>query len=346
MPSPSDPFDQFGSAEPFNPSGATGTQASVNPRGDRPLSPTEVAQVLELASAATSADGVAPLSEDVLLQIRHGSTPPAGDLVLYPGGPSPGDRPLAGYAHLNAPGEDAPDYAGQDGDITAELVIHPSHRRQGYGGQLLANVLMMTHDHGVRIWAHGDLPGSAALASHFKLSRIRALFQLRMPLAKVPETDPVFPAGVTVRTFVPGEDEAAWLGLNHRAFAHHPEQGSWTIKDLRLREEEPWFDPNGFFLAERDGRIIGFHWTKVHQPDDGSEPIGEVYVVGVDPGQQGGGLGRALTQTGLAHLRRLGLKDVLLYVDEDNTAAVNMYTALGFGRWSTDVMYRYAGARR
>jgi mycothiol synthase len=376
MPSPSDPFDQFSSAEPSGssgpfgsagpgremtdmemrllgmtgPPGASGTKASVD-TGNRPLSAARVAQVLALAAAAASADGVAPLSEDVLLQVRHGSSPPARDLVLYADGPSPRDRYPAGYAHM-----DAPDYAGRSGDITAELVIHPAHRRQGYGGQLLANVLMVAHDHGVRIWAHGDLPGTAALAWHFKLTRIRALFQLRMPLAKVPETDPVFPAGVTVRTFVPGEDEAAWLGLNHRAFAHHPEQGSWTIKDLRLREEEPWFDPNGFFLAERDGRVIGFHWTKVHQPDDGTAPsegtqpdegtgpIGEVYVVGVDPGQQGGGLGRALTQTGLAHLRRLGLKDVLLYVDEDNTAAVNMYTALGFGRWSTDVMYRYPGS--
>jgi mycothiol synthase len=302
------------------------------------LSPGEVAQVLELASAAASADGVAPLSEDALLQVTHGSTPPARDLVLYAGGASPGRRQLVGYAHL-----DAPDYAGQDGDITAELVIHPAHRRQGYGSSLLGDVLGRADGHGVRVWAHGDLPGSAALASKFQLTRIRALFQLRMPLAKVPETDPVFPPGVTVRTFVRGEDEAAWLGVNQRAFAHHPEQGSWTIKDLRLREEEPWFDPDGFFLAERDGRIAGFHWTKVHQPDDGSEPIGEVYVVGVDPGQQGGGLGRALTQTGLAYLRRLGLAEVMLYVDEDNTAAVQMYTALGFGRWSTDVMYRYPG---
>jgi mycothiol synthase len=304
-----------------------------------PLSPEAVAQVLELASAAASADGVAPLSEDALLQVRHGSTPPAADVVLSAADRPGRDRATVGYAHL-----DAPDYAGQDGDITAELVIHPAYRRQGYGSSLLANVLALADGHGVRVWAHGDLPGSAALAWKFKLARIRALFQLRMPLAEVPEADPVFPAGVTVRTFVPGADEEEWLGVNQRAFAHHPEQGSWTIKDLRLREEEPWFDPNGFFLAERDGRIVGFHWTKVHQPDDGSAPIGEVYVVGVDPGQQGGGLGRALTQTGLAHLRRLGLAEVMLYVDEDNTAAVKMYTALGFGRWSTDVMYRHPGS--
>ena len=302
-----------------------------------PFSPAGVAEVLALASAAASADGVAPLSEDVLLQVRHGTTPPARDVAVTAGG-SPGDQPVVGYAHL-----DAPDYAGQDGDITAELVIHPARRRQGYGSSLLADVLTLADGHGVRLWAHGDLPGSAALARSFRLTRIRALFQLRMPLAGVPDAAPVFPDGVTVRAFVPGADEEEWLGVNQRAFAHHPEQGSWTVKDLRLREEEPWFDPDGFFLAERGGRIVGFHWTKVHQPGDGAAPIGEVYVVGVDPGQQGGGLGRALTQMGLVHLRRLGLAEVMLYVDEDNTAAVTMYTALGFGRWSTDVMYRHPG---
>jgi mycothiol synthase len=314
------------------------TDRSGTSTSSGPLSPSGVAAVLELAAAAASADGVAPLSEDVLLQVRHGSSPPARDLLVNADGQEVPDRSTVGYAHL-----DAPDYAGQDGDITAELVIHPADRRQGYGSLLLASVLELADGHGVRVWAHGDLPGSAALARKFKLTRIRALFQLRMPLADVPDADPVFPESVTVRTFVPGADEEEWLGVNQRSFAHHPEQGSWTIKDLRLREEEPWFDPDGFFLAERDGRIVGFHWTKVHQPDDGSAPIGEVYVVGVDPGQQGGGLGRALTQTGLAHLRRLGLAEVMLYVDEDNTAAVKMYTALGFGRWSTDVMYRRPG---
>jgi len=306
-----------------------------------PLSPAGAAQVLALVSAAAGADGVEPLSEDVLLQVRHGSAEPARDLTMTAGGRQLADQTLVGYAHL-----DAPDYAAQGGDITAELVVHPAHRRQGYGAALLSGVLARANGHGVRLWAHGDLPGAAALARRTGLTRIRALFQLRMSLAGVPVGDPVFPPGVKIRTFVPGEDEAAWLGVNQRAFAHHPEQGSWTIKDLRLREAEPWFDPDGFFLAERDGRLVGFHWTKVHRPDDGTAPIGEVYVVGVDPGQQGGGLGRALTLTGLAYLRDRDLADVLLYVDEDNTAAVRMYTALGFNRWSADVMYRWDAGKR
>ena len=292
-----------------------------------PLSPELADEVQQLAAAAASADGVVPLSEDVLLQVRHGSGAQARDLAL-----TSGDGTLAGYAHLDAPDEEA-----RGGDASGELVVHPRYRRRGYGTALSSALL--AGGTGIRLWAHGELPGAVGLAKAAGFARFRALWQMRMPLTAVPAGDPVVPPGVTLRTFRPGSDEEAWLAVNHRAFAHHPEQGAWTMSDLRLREAEPWFDPAGFFLAERNGKLAGFHWTKVHS--DGGAPIGEVYVVGVDPGQQGGGLGRALTLAGLAYLRRLGLADVMLYVDEDNTAAVRMYTALGFSRWSTDAMYRH-----
>jgi mycothiol synthase len=322
-----------------------------------PLSAAEAAGVLELADAARQSDGVEPLSEQALLQVRHGSEEGARDLVLLLA-----DDTVAGYAHLDPASE-------ASGDMSGELTVHPAHRRRGYGTALVSALAAGTAGHVIRLWAHGDLPAAAALAAATGFTRFRALWQMRMSLAGPEIATPVLPTGITVRTFRPGQDEQAWLRVNRRAFAHHPEQGSWSLADLELREEEPWFDPAGFFLAERDGELAGFHWTKVqhfpvgtnqpdfpvgtNQPDfpagtnqpaaeSGGSPIGEVYIVGVDPAAQGGGLGRALTLIGLAYLQRRGLDQVMLYVDEENTAAVRMYSALGFARWSTDVMYRRA----
>jgi mycothiol synthase len=294
------------------------------------LSRAAVGQVLSLADAAHASDGVAPLSEDARYTVTGGGKGVRHLSLTLP------DGTVIGYAQLVPAQAGAP-----DDDGSGELLVSPAYRRRGFGSALAAELVGLATGRRVRVWAHGDLPAAAALAASVGFTRVRALWRLRLNLKDATIPDPVFPAGVTVRTFEPGADEAAWLAVNGRAFAHHPEQGSWTSDDLRLREEEAWFDPGGFFLAERDGRLAGFHWTKVHPDgDENGEPIGEVYVVGVDPDQQGGGLGRALTVAGLAYLRDRGLGSVMLYVDEDNIAAVHMYMALGFTRWSADAMYQ------
>jgi mycothiol synthase len=283
-----------------------------------------VAAVLALAGDAGAADGVAPLSEHVLLHLRYeGTAPGRGRDVLVTV-----DDEVAGYAYLDEPGE----------ELSGELVIAPARRRRGLGRALVGELAARTRGRTLRLWAHGDLPAAAGLAAAAGFERTRALWQMRRPLSD-PLDRPELPAGSTLRTFVPGQDEDAWLSLNGRAFAKHPEQGAWTRHDLELREREPWFDPAGFFVAERNGVMAGFHWTKVHEPQGKDGRHGEVYVVGVDPGEQGTGLGRALTLAGLHHLRGLGLDQAMLYVDEDNTPAIRLYTALGFTRVRTDAMY-------
>jgi mycothiol synthase len=287
--------------------------------------------VLRLVAAATDEDRVRPLSEHVLLHLRYGGDPEARNLLLTESGT------LAGYAHLDP----TDPVEGPSG----ELVVHPAHRNHGLGRALTAALLAEAGPRPLRLWAHGDLPAATALARTAGFERVRALWKMRRPLAASLAT-PEVAAGITVRTFRAGRDEDAWIAINRKAFEDHPEQGAWTRADLDLREREPWFDPDGFFLAERDGRLVGFHWTKVHgsQPgaaEHGHEAIGEVYVVGVDPGERGTGLGRALTLTGLRYLRSRGLPEVMLYVDEANTAAIRLYESLGFAHWATDVMFRH-----
>ncbi|MFC0037081.1 mycothiol synthase [Actinomadura rayongensis] len=281
----------------------------------RALRADEIPVATALLDAAAETDGTVPLSEQARLALHHRA---AGRVLTV------GDEIVA-YAHLET---------GADG-ASAEFAVHPWHRRRGHGRALL-DVLVADAEGALRVWAHGDLPAAAGLARSAGLERVRALFQLRRPAAD-PLPDVRLAEGVNVRTFVPGQDEDAWLAVNARAFAHHPEQGAWTRDDLLQREAEDWFDPAGFFLAERDGALVGFHWTKIH-PDG----LGEVYVVGVDPSAQGLGLGRALTLTGLHHLRDAGVPAILLYVDESNTAAVRLYESLAFTPHTTDVMYASA----
>jgi mycothiol synthase len=178
-------------------------------------------------------------------------------------------------------------------------------------------------------WIHG-LPEAAGpdevpLLAGFRLGR--ELLEMRVALPLPPAV--VGRAQVVpLRSFRPGQDEEAWLGVNNRAFAEHPEQGAWDLPTLLDREAREWFDPADFLLTELDGRLAAFCWTKVHR--DHWPPMGEIYVIAVDPDFAGRGLGRSLTVAGLEHLAGLDLGIGMLYVDAANEAAVALYRSLGF----------------
>jgi mycothiol synthase len=283
----------------------------------------DVARVRALADQVEAATGIVPLGDDAWT----GMHALAGrDRGLF-------DDSGDAYAHLAR---------HHEGEWSIELVARPGAHVDL--DALLADALAVIADEGgghVTYWVHGieSDPGADARATRAGFVAERDLLQMRVPL---PLADAArWPEGTTVRTFRVGEDEAAWVPVNNRAFAGHPEQGAWTVEMLEAREQEDWFDPEGFVLAFDADGLAGFCWTKVHPPQPPREPeaLGEIYVIGADPSRHGRGYGRALTTEGLASLAARGITVGMLYVDADNEAAVGLYRALGFVVHRTDRAY-------
>ncbi|MGH3346554.1 MAG: mycothiol synthase [Nocardioides sp.] len=264
--------------------------------------------IADVAAESEAADGAAPIDEATWLTLRNR----ADDVESW--------ATDDGFALVTG------------GDLS--LSVRPGSRRRGVGESLLSRALA-AYDGSLRAWSHADHPAAGRLADRHGFERVRELWVMRRP-ADEPVGEVTVPEGVVIRGYRSG-DQAELLRVNAASFAHHPEQGAMSESDLAERMGEPWFDPGGLLVAIDGGRMLGFHWTKVHSP-----ALGEVYVVGVDPMAQGLGVGRALTRAGLSHLAGRGVSEVELYVESDNLAAIGLYRALGFTHdpRDTHAMYR------
>jgi len=288
----------------------------------RRMTPADVKVIAPLLEAAARIDGQRALSDHQWLELVQGGRPGFAAITAR----DDDGRPVA-YAQVSR-GNEA---------WELQLVVDPARRDDlaALGTQLLAAALdVIAADGGgpVYWWVSRATDAHAAVAASLGLSGSRVLHQMRRPL----------PTGIAydlaTRPFVVGQDEDAWLDVNNAAFEWHPEQGGWTRETLAAREAEPWFDPAGFLLHERGGRLAGFCWTKVHA--DQTPALGEIYVIAVHPDFHGAGLGPALTLAGLDHLAGKGITVGMLYVDGENTAALRMYGDLGFTVDHTDQAFR------
>lgn len=257
------------------------------------LSPDERLDVLDLLNRTETHIGHEAIDETRRRTVVHGW--PAEHWLQYDG------DMLVQYAMVN-------------GTDRAEVEMCGGH----VDGELLTQLLEL---HGIVEWW---TRGSQSLTHEpCKVVRTLHLMSVTLPVPTV-----AVPDGATLRNFEPGRDEAAWLAQNNAAFADHPEQGAWRTEDLSDRTSEPWFDPSGFLLLEIEGRLAASCWTKVHElhPDR----FGEIYIISVDPDFQGRNLGKVMVTQGLQVLRRKGVTDAVLFVDESNIAAKALYISLGF----------------
>ncbi len=279
-----------------------------------------------LLDRAAAADGHYGLNDEAWLDYVDGARPGFAAVLIT----ETGHDHLVAYGQVTKTG---------DGAWAVHTVIDPHHRFGAVGevGALLdASLDVIDHEGGgdVHYWVSHPTPANDELAERHGLHRGRDLLEMRVDLPLAERTD------IVTRPFELGRDEEAWVGVNNRAFASHPEQGGWTLEALRRRETEDWFYPPGFLLYEIDGVLAGFCWTKVHSDP---VPMGEIYVIAVDPDHAGRGLGRQLTVAGLQSLSDRGQRVGMLFVDSDNTTAVRLYEKLGF---RIDHVTRAYGATR
>ena len=139
---------------------------------------------------------------------------------------------------------------------------------------------------------------------------------------------PRWPADVTVRSYMSGDGERVHTLLDES-------YAGWD-RDYVERTHDDWlafmtahddFDPEMWFLAERDGSLVAcaLHWRAI---PNGS---GWVKDLVVRESERGRGLGKALLRHGFNAYRDRGAERVGLKVDADNpTGAPQLYERVGF----------------
>jgi mycothiol synthase len=283
-------------------------------------------QLPGLLQAATLIDGHEPLGEHKFLRLQRGGDLERAMLAFD-------DEQLAGYAHTVTYGE------GDERRSSCELVVHPSFRRRGLGRMLLSHAMVQAKAndaHRMDLWAYNDSTASGNVAAQFGFAPARRLLHLHRHMRSTP--DEAIVDGVIVRAFRPAHDQQAWLALNARVFADHPDQGQWTADDLAVRLAQPWFDAGDFLIAEREDVMVGFSWVKIEERANEGR-VGEIYVIGVTPEERGRGTGAMLLARSLRRMRERQVDVGAIYVDEANKQATTLYESMGFHHHHVDVCY-------
>ncbi len=293
----------------------------------RQLPAPDQASLHALVARAGAPSDDPPLPEPQLLAVTHPAEAPPGERVML----ARRGRELVGCAVLSP---------ARDGSTVLHLVVDPAARTPALDGALLRRAAQEAPAAvPLHLWVMQAGPADDARAAAEGFAPERDLLQMRVDL---PLADHVVAATrpLATRPFVPGRDEEPWVETNNRAFAGHPEQGGWSVAQLRERLAAGWVELDGFLVADDpDGPgLIGACWTKIHR--DRNPVVGEIYVIDVDPRHHGRGWGRSLTVAGLVHLAGRGITRGMLYTDASNMAAVALYRSLGFTVDHVDRSYR------
>jgi mycothiol synthase len=138
-------------------------------------------------------------------------------------------------------------------------------------------------------------------------------------------------AGVEIRAMKISDDELvqAWYHSHQDSFSNHFGFVPRTLENWRkLTLEAGFIDPEGVFLAYKNGKVVGYcQCTDEYAHED----KGFISLIGVNHEYQGQGIGEALLKAGISHSFTKGYKVIELSVDTGNeSGALKLYEKVGF----------------
>jgi mycothiol synthase len=212
---------------------------------------------------------------------------------------------------------------------------HPEYCGQGIATHLLRLVEVHALEHiplaapDARValfsWVyHGNEAARQLLEKH-GYAHIRSSWRMETELEDVPPR-PQWHEGITVRTFIPGQDDRMVFDAVDEAFQDH-----WGHMAGNFEEWQNWrlnrenFDPSLWFLAFEGTEIAGCSLCRYIQED-----IGWVDTLAVRRPWRRKGLGMALLLHTFSEFYRRGTRTVGLSVDSQNlTGATRLYGRAG-----------------
>lgn len=110
---------------------------------------------------------------------------------------------------------------------------------------------------------------------------------------------------------------------------------TWQWRKVRHIDADADANPSGIFVAEEDGRIIGYITTRL---DHGSK-MGWIPNMAVLPDSQGRGIGKQLMHTALDYLRASGMAYAKIETLDQNTIGSTFYPKTGFVEVARQIHY-------
>jgi mycothiol synthase len=216
-------------------------------------------------------------------------------------------------------------------DDDADVYVHPGFRGRGIGTQLLELVerrALARAEPGASVLTGQALStrdtAGRALLERVGYAAVRSYWRMVLELPASPP-EPVWPQGVSVRTFDPERDGKRVHALIQTAFAdnerHRDEPyAEWVARNI----DREAFDPTLWFNAIHDGEIVGSIVCPAYESE------GWVRQLAVARDWRGRGVGLALLRKAFVEFHRRGRPHVGLVVDSWNrTGAKELYERAG-----------------